>query len=364
MPNARDQGLVDFFESMLEYHDRCAQDLGESRLDFCIAGKPVRIRFAGNSLQHLARPLAHRTPDATTGEEHPAPLENHPAPLEIFVCGGASTGMQAPLPPWQVEAVSQDQMHSWRLENGDILVNHMPAYSFLCLFDCRTQRAVYWVDDVAQLPFWEIAAPFLVIFSWWAAGFGGQIAHAAAVGRSGSGLLLVGRGGSGKSTTAAACIDAGMEYVSDDYVLLTSDPDPTAHCLYSSAKLHMHVLHQHFPRWQERVSQQVGPDAKAVFFLQRSCPTQLRDALKICGIARPTITQRNESTWVTASKSEILLGLGPSTVFQLPARRQHGLSFLAGLVRQLPSYRLELGPVHTAAVAIDDLLVHEARRAA
>ncbi len=280
MPNARNQGLVDFFESMLEYHDRCAQDLGESRLDFCIAGKPVRIRFAGNSLQHLARPLAHRTPDATTGEEHPAPLENHPAPLEIFVCGGASTGMQAPLPPWQVETVSQDQMHSWRLENGDILVNHMPAYSFLCLFDCRTQRAVYWVDDVAQLPFWEIAAPFLVIFSWWAAGFGGQIAHAAAVGRSGSGLLLVGRGGSGKSTTAAACIDAGMEYVSDDYVLLTSDPDPTAHCLYSSAKLHMHVLHQHFPRWQERVSQQVGPDAKAVFFLQRSCPTQLAPCLE------------------------------------------------------------------------------------
>lgn len=357
MPGSRDHDLADFFESMLDCHARCVQERGQSKLDFDIAGHPVRVRFAGESLRHLARPLAHLTSDA-------AGDHGHPRPLEIFVCEGAPAGLNPPPPPWQVEEVNQDQMHHWRLENGDILVNHMPAYSFLCLFDCRTQRAIYWVDDAAQLPFWEIAAPFLVIFSWWAAGFGGQIAHAAAVGRNGEGILLVGRGGSGKSTTAAACVDAGMEYVSDDYVLLTSDPQPAAHCLFSSAKLHMHVLDQYFPGWREHVSQQVGPDAKAVFFLEQFRRDQLRKTLNICGIARPTITQRAESVWLPAPKSEVMLGLGPSTLLQLPARKQHGLSFLAKLVRQLPCFRLELGPVHSSPAAIEDMLVERAKRAA
>ena len=111
-----------------------------------------------------------------------------------------------------------------------------------------------------NLPYWETAAPFRILFHWWSQSFGGQISHAAAVGRDGKGVLLAGRGGSGKSTTAICCVDAGMEYVGDDYVLLTRTPTPTAHSLYNSAKIHTAFLRQALPHWQDRVAGEMGPE--------------------------------------------------------------------------------------------------------
>ena len=77
--------------------------------------------------------------------------------------------------------------------------------------------------------------------------------HAAAVGTADGGVLIVGRGGVGKSTTALACLAAGMKYVADDYLVVQLDPEPRAFQLYGTAKLEASQL-RHFPELQNFVS--------------------------------------------------------------------------------------------------------------
>ncbi len=69
-----------------------------------------------------------------------------------------------------------------------------------------------------------------------------QLIHAAAVSLDGRGVLLVGVGGRGKTTTALACAQAGFSFLGDDLcVVETGSPDrgipPRIHGLYATAKL-------------------------------------------------------------------------------------------------------------------------------
>ena len=60
--------------------------------------------------------------------------------------------------------------------------------------------------------------------------------HAAAVGDESGGVLLVGRGGSGKSTTALSCLGTQVGYLADDYCLVEMVEGPRVHSLYTSGK--------------------------------------------------------------------------------------------------------------------------------
>jgi hypothetical protein len=59
--------------------------------------------------------------------------------------------------------------------------------------------------------------------SYWVSGYG--------YGRR----TVAGKGGSGKSTTALACLDSPLVYASDHYCSLTNEPAPYVYSLYDSA---------------------------------------------------------------------------------------------------------------------------------
>ena len=50
-------------------------------------------------------------------------------------------------------------------------------------------------------------------------------------------MLLAGKGGSGKSTTALVCLHSSLVYAGDDYCLLATDDGPYVFSLYSTGKL-------------------------------------------------------------------------------------------------------------------------------
>ena len=349
--------LERFFHETAQGFDRAADQLGQSTHDFLVAGKHVRVRLAGPALAHLARPLAHLKCDAAA---RPADGEE----LEILAWDSAD-GWLPPRPPWDFRKLAHggaiEGLNSNRFE-----VNYSGDHGLLSLYDRQARRALYWLLDAKQLPYWEIAAPFRIVLHWWSQSFGGQLTHGAAVGRGNTGVLLVGRGGSGKSTTSIACLDAGMQYVGDDYVLLTREPVPVAHSLYHSAKIHTSFLRRALPNWLDRVAGQIGPEQKSLMFLHECLPHQVRDRLTIRGVVQPKVTAAVHSRISPQPPSLGLLAVAPSTMYQLPEAQHATLSFFADWMRTMPTFVLHAGTDLTSSPReLSNLLENkEAKRAA
>src|SRR4029077_10365864 len=112
-----------------------------------------------------------------------------------------------------------------------------PALGQLSAYEQATSRAWFWCSNAHELPFWEPAAPFRQVFHWWLPDRGALLLHAAAVGRTEGGVLLVGAGGSGKSTCALSCLTSDLLFAGDDYVAVELRPEPRVLSIFSSGKL-------------------------------------------------------------------------------------------------------------------------------
>lgn len=321
--------LEAFFDALLAAFARTRQEEGITSRHWNIAGRTVNLSVA-DSLAYLARPLDHlkTTP---TGKASPSDLT-------LYAWQGSQNGPPLEL-PWQDGSASD----SIGLSTDRFRVHYHAPSGLLCMWDRHTHTALYWIRRVTDLPFWEIASPFRILFHWWAQSWGGQVAHAAAVGVDGRGVLLAGKSGHGKSTAALACLRDGLDFVGDDYVVLTADPIPAAHSLYSSAKMHAATLTQYFPEWTGHIGVRVGPVAKCVLYLPDVPGIRLRPQLDLCAIVTPEVTADACPALVSATDSQSWLALVPSTVFQLPDARHTTLAFFSDFLRRLPSYRLTTG---------------------
>jgi hypothetical protein len=319
--------LEDFFESLLAGFSLAQQTCGNSPRDWTLAGHGVRLVSAGTRLAPLARPLEHAQTACAAAPE-----------LTIHAWEGPAH-WPAPTFPWPGASAAD----SVGLATDRFRVNYHAPSGLLCMWDRRTRRAIYWVRRAADLPFWEIASPFRILFHWWAQSWGGQIAHAAAVGLNGKGVLLTGKSGTGKSTAALACLHHGLQFVGDDYVLLTADPSPIAHCLYNSAKLHEDSLARYFPHWMPHVANRVGPESKCILHGTDLPGVHLQTHLTLQAILTPQITTDPAPTVTPVPPGQSWLALVPSTVFQLPDARDTTLAFFSAFTRRLPSFRLTTG---------------------
>jgi hypothetical protein len=351
--SAGHNSLLPLLDGMTRGFDQAAERLGASRHDLVVAGRNVAIRLAGEKLSHLLRPLSHLA-------DIPGTQSTHQADAEFLVWECATTGIMPPPPPWVHEQLSyRGEVRGF--EGGPISVNFNTEQCLVSLFDHSSRRGVFWIRDAAQLPYWEVSAPFRTLFHWWSQTFGGQIAHAAAVGRDGAGVLLVGRGGRGKSTTAAMCVETGMDYAGDDYVLVTRNPSPTAHSLYHTAKMHSRFQQSAIPEWNARVAGYVGPERKSLIYIHENMPNQVRRRLDLRAILMPRITTAREARIVRERQSSGVLAAAPSTLFQLPDARRKSLTFFAELARAIPTFTLHLGTdLMSAPRAISDWLSKEA----
>lgn len=342
--------LLAYFAAVLAAAERACAAHGTVECRFRVRGSDVRVGFAGTALVPALTPaLAHLAAGETSPGEVAAP------PLTITVWDSASTGV--PLPPY----TGEDEAEVTRREAPESIYSvFQHGQDTLSMFDPVTHRAVLWLPDAASITYHDRGAPFRTILHWALALGGWQLLHAAAVGTDTGGVLLVGKGGSGKSTTALACLAAGMVYVSDDYVLARPTP-PYAAALYSSAKLHADSLRR-FPRLARRVSNPDRPaDEKALLYLGTASDfaKQLRPGFPIRAILAPRVTGRTETALWPMAAAESLARLAPSTIFQLPYAGHGAFRTMAALVRQVPSYWLEAGTdLPRIPAAITALLTH------
>ena len=304
-----------------------------------VGDRVLHLAFANDSLVPLLTPaLAHL--------EIAAPKT---VDLRVKLWDRKSTGVfLPPLPATMYQPLPADAQWGSYAHCDRFQAFLQPRYPLFTMFDRQHNEAIYWVEDSDRLPLSEGGAPLLTLLHWWlgrqnSSSHGYQVIHGAAVGTARGGALLVGRSGSGKSTTALACFHGGLSYLGDDYCLVARDPCPQVYSLYSSGKVHLSDLTR-FSRLQIAQSANRYAEAdKAVYFFADAFADQIVPSLPLKAIVLPTIRGEGPSRLQAISPATALLAMAPSTVFQLVGERGQTLGHLGQLVRQLPCYRLDLG---------------------
>jgi hypothetical protein len=318
-----------------------------------LGGASIRIRCAGPALPDLLlAALDHARDDDPSGE----------ADVTFDVFDTRTSGVHPPRFPWTPRDVgARGEIAGGdgdvrALFHGDLLA---PEHDFraVSVFSRRRAHGALWVLSPDRVPWWERAAPLRTLLHWSLADPPRRLlVHAAAVGGASRGALLIGAGGSGKSTTAVACVEAGMRAAGDDYVLLDAVAS-VAHPLYGTAKLAPRSLAL-VPGVATAVRHDGGCDAeKLVVDLAGRWPARMARPVSVDALVIPRIVQRGRTRLVRGSGADALRALAPTTIFQLPGDNRALLGVLAELARRLPAYVLELGGPPSEAVAELDRLL-------
>jgi len=337
-----------FFNELHQTFLDAGQRVGTTKRFFHIGGYTICLQFAGNGLESRLTPAI----------EHLSASPCNFPDLTVCLWDSQSTESELPAPPWSHEDYGV---------HGEISGYNTPqlrtAFNLgsgvLSMLDTQRNVALFWIRDADSLPIYESGAPLLTIFHWWMGTRKRQLIHAAAIGHESGGILLVGKGGSGKSSTSLRALDSdsGLLYAADDYCLLSHDGTPFVHSIYSSGKIHSKDT-AIFPFLQPALDKSYNlNNEKALFFLKDHFEEKICPGFPIKAVVLPRVTGQANTRVVQASSAAALLALAPSTIFQLSGAGQPAFQMLSELVRKVPCYVLELGTERAQIPgAISDLL--------
>jgi hypothetical protein len=298
---------------------------GEKKKFYRVADFTFCLQFAGETLIDFLTPaLAH--------------LEVTPCEADLTL----SIWEGNVLFPWKAGAFTF-RGHPIEYQSSVIHTSFNEELNVLQMLDKENKRALYCVQDRAKTPWWVGASPFLFIFHWWMKEKGIQLTHGAVVGHVGGSVLLAGKGGSGKSTTALACMKGGMSYVSEDYCLLSSSSQVTAHSLYNSAKVRESTL-RFFPELAAYIENEDRPRGeKGFFFHHKFQPEKIVQKAPLKAIVTLKIEEIDQSFLEPINSIEAMASLSATTLWQLPDTGPSVFGRLKKIALSLPCYRLHLG---------------------
>jgi hypothetical protein len=307
---------------------------------YAVGPQVVRLRFAGPTLvEPLTRAIRHLSHDPVDDPD-----------LTVNIWDSATTGVPlSPLLQALVDslygnpfALLTPRHEIAALSNDRVAATFELGSGVLTLFDRCRNEVVYWVSDPPNLPYYEKGAPFRTTFNWWLSAHGMQCIHAAAVGIEHGAVLLTGRGGSGKSTTALACITSSLKYLSDDYCAFSTTGDPEVFSLYNTGKLTDDVdleRQPHFAPWV--VNPERAGDEKYLMYLAEHVPDRIIRQAPLRAIVMPRVTGASRPRLEPVSAAAALRALAPTSMFQLPGSGGDAFFRMAWLARALPCYALE-----------------------
>ena len=347
-PQRTEEEQLAFFDTALQ-RARLAErqaTVHEVRID--LAETVVAIRFTGDGLRDAFLPAI----------SHLVLHDGSAAEATLHVWDTASSGVPMIPPPCPRESFTHRGdiwgMGSTRIRSAF----HWHEFS-VNLFDHDRQTGVFWVNDAAVLPYWSKASPLRTLFHWWLASKGAHLMHAAAIGTERGGLLLAGRGGTGKSTTALASLEAGLRYVGDDYLAVRLDPEPAAYSLYATAKVTPSQM-QRFPALAPYVTNPGCDDIdKSVVQLYPTFEGRLVKRLPLRAVASPAFGTDAASHFEADDGASTRRSTAFTTLSQLPHAGRALHDFIDRMMQTLPSLTLRLGhdvpQVPVAIVAMLDL---------
>jgi hypothetical protein len=293
-----------------------------------VAGAPVRFCFAGPALvDQLLAPLCHLDE-----------VDTEPV-FTMHAWDTESTGVPVP----RLAQVDGTPAPARSIIDRDRAAAMSYGRVMLEAVDFGHRAGFFAIGTPDDLSHGERGAPFRTAFHWWLARRGLQLAHGGAVGIDGRGVLLVGAGGAGKSSTTLACVEAGMQYVGDDYCAIKTTPSPVVHSLYSTAKVVDADVARYPTLARGATDHRHADDDKSLYLVARARPECVVPQLALTAIVVPVRTANAATSFAPASSGHALQSLAPSTLGQLPGHAARSLATLAAAARAVPAYRLELG---------------------
>jgi hypothetical protein len=320
----------DFFSAFWQFSEAALSAVDVSQKIFCLGRRSLSVKIPKRHSEKMFHSLSH--------------LQHEILPdidFNLLVWDSETTGRQLPSIPWaHGEPPEKGEIIS--LRNNRFQSNYNLDSMTFSVIDRLERRAVYWRRQMNQIPCQEQAAPLRFILNSWFKSKNVFLIHAAAVAESGKGILLSGKGGSGKSTTALQCLLSGMDYLGDDYVLVDAENPHNVHSIYNAAKMASWTL-ERYPEVKESIpNPEELWEEKALVFLEDVHPERLVKSARVQALVIPKVTE-GEPVIRPIGKAEALLAAGPSTIFQQWGSDEGLFSFLARLVRDLPVFRLETG---------------------
>jgi hypothetical protein len=321
-----------YFDAVMERTLLAEARAGAISRCYDVAGVVIRLLFAGPTLEALLTPaLAHLE------------VEDVPPAATFHIWDSASTGTEMLPPPCGQECFTE-RGDIWGLHSERTRIAYHWADYSVAMAQADLASCIYWVADADCIPYWGRASPLRTLFHWAMRWHGRHLLHAAAIGTEAGAVLITGKGGVGKSTTALACLADGMMYVGDEYVVVELDPAPRVISLYATAKLNADQIGR-FPCFGDLLVNGASLETeKAVLQLFPRYARQIARALPLRAVLTPEITGgRAKTDFAPVEVSRLMHAASFTTVSQLPQAGRQSHVFIERLVAALPGMTLRLG---------------------
>lgn len=260
---------------------------------------------------------------------------------EIFLLDATCRGWEAPA-LWDVSQGLTSRELETTLENAALrgFYHHeAPSWQF---YDPALKEGVHTLPSPMAIPPWESGSPLRLFLHWAYAHMGMRLTHAATLGIGGTGALIVGASGSGKSGTTISGLLHGLESVGDDYVLLEQGEELTAHAVFRVLKQDSSGLRRVGLDPDRIGATAVNWQGKHEFDAQALQPCGFLDRLCIRCIIVPERARLDRTCIEPLSAAKVALALAPSAVLQLQGDTREGFRFFAELSRRLPAFKVRL----------------------
>ncbi|MFT6204171.1 MAG: hypothetical protein ACI9V1_003340 [Spirosomataceae bacterium] len=273
-----------------------------------------------------------------------------------FTIHVADSKTKLPKPTWNWNDVENKGEIPTEKEN--ITARFMNWQNTFFLVNHAQSEAFYWTKTVEELPEWERSFPFRdILHNWFRKEARFFILHAAAVGTADGGVIIVGKSGSGKSTSALACIGSELKYAGDDLILVDLQ-EKIIYSLYNVAKLNFDQA-ERFPILKSFIfNENTGDDCKAQVFLQDHYPEYIIKEMPLKALIIPKFNGNKKSSWEQTTVAKGVMALSPSTIALMNEEPDY-FHLLRKIAEAVPNYQLETGSeLITIPIAIKEI-IHE-----
>ena len=260
--------------------------------------------------------------------------------VTIKIIESATTTSNLPKEWVNWEAVNQYNGELTGFEEGYYAMINTHDSLFI-LLDYQKKTIFFWINDFDTLSLSERASPIRLPLSLWFRNTSLFMCHAAGIGFNGTGVLLTGKGGSGKSTSTLSCLQTQLKYAGDDFVLVDSEKN-IVYSLYNIAKFNTEQL-ERFEHLKQYVSNVKHiPHEKGQIYINQDFSNEIINSFIVKSILLPTITGKKDTHIGTCSKIDAVKALIPSSVWILRADN-NSIEKMKKFINSIPTYRLYAG---------------------